>query len=64
MSPRRRIFRLPSRDDAIRDEVDEEIRFHLERRAARLVREGMNPSDARDEAERRFGDVTRIADDV
>ena len=65
MSRRRRLFRLPPpRDAAIRDEVDEEIRFHLEQRAARLEREGMNPSDARDEAERRFGDVARISDDV
>jgi predicted permease len=64
VTPRRRIFRLPSRDDGLRDEADEEIRFHLEARAARLEREGMNASDARDEAERRFGDVARIADEV
>jgi predicted permease len=40
----------------IRDDVDEEIRFHLEMRAAALEAEGMDPAAAREEALRRFGD--------
>jgi predicted permease len=60
----RRLFRLPSRGSSIRDEVDDELRFHLEQRAARLERDGMSPSEARHEAERRFGNVKQIADDV
>jgi putative ABC transport system permease protein len=60
----RRLFRLPSRGDEVRQEVEDELRFHLEERAARLEAEGMSPTEARAEAERRFGDVDRIADDV
>jgi hypothetical protein len=44
--------------------VDEELRFHIEERAARLEREGMSPKEAREEAERRFGNVESIAEDV
>ncbi|HUG42218.1 MAG TPA: ABC transporter permease [Longimicrobiales bacterium] len=38
-------------------EVDEEIRAHLEMRAADLEQAGLSPAAARSEAERRFGDV-------
>jgi hypothetical protein len=38
-------------------EVDEEIAFHLEMRAAELVRQGLRPDQARQEARRRFGGV-------
>lgn len=43
-----------------RDEVDDEIRFHLERKIDALVREGMDPAEARREAVRRFGDVEEV----
>jgi predicted permease len=59
-----RLFRIPSRGKAIRREVDEELRFHIEERAARLEREGMSASEARLEAERRFGRVDVIAEEV
>ena len=53
-----RAFRLaPSRDDVLAAQVDEEIRLHLELRAAQLVRRGLTPEAARREAERRFGGV-------
>lgn len=42
------------------DEVDEEIRFHLERRARKLENEGVPPDEARREAMRRFGDVDEV----
>ena len=38
-----------------RDEMDEEIRFHLETRAALLVERGYSPEAAMIEARRRFG---------
>ena len=41
----------------IQDDVDEELRFHLEMRAAELEAAGLDPAAARDEAARRFGDV-------
>lgn len=56
----RLLMRLPRR---IRQDVDEEIRFHLEQRAAELERQGFPPGAAREEALRRFGDLesTRAA---
>ena len=54
----RRLFRLSLRDaTAARAEMDEEIRFHLEARAERLMREGLAPDKARAEAARRFGSI-------
>ena len=61
---RRRLFRLPFGDGALREEVDEELRFHIEERAAGLERAGMSASEARMEAERRFGDLAKVADEV
>ena len=43
----------------IKSEVEEEIRFHLELRIAELVRQGLSPAEAREEAVRMFGDVER-----
>jgi len=54
----RRLLRLATRRTA-RHDADEEIRLHLQLRTAQLVREGMSPSAARAEAERRFGDVDK-----
>ena len=44
--------RLPPRDS-----VDDELRFHIESRAAELVRGGADPSEARAQALREFGDL-------
>ena len=51
----RRLFRLPAR--ARRDDVDDELRFHLDHVAASLRAEGWSEADAAREAERRFGDL-------
>ncbi|MDQ3949758.1 MAG: ADOP family duplicated permease [Gemmatimonadota bacterium] len=53
----RRFLRLPIWRRRLRaGEVDDEIRFHLEQRAAQLVREqGLTLAEARAEALRRFG---------
>ncbi|MFN0180562.1 MAG: ADOP family duplicated permease [Gemmatimonadales bacterium] len=51
-------FRWPWRSrPQIAAEVDEELDFHLELRAAELVREGLSPPAARAAAEREFGDL-------
>ena len=47
------------RAGAIRDEIDEELQFHIDMRAAENERAGMSAADARREAERRFGDRAR-----
>lgn len=58
----RRIFRFPLRGHVEQD-VDAELRFHLEMRAEDLVEEeGMTPAAAREEALRRFGDLGKITD--
>src|SRR3712207_9440021 len=46
--------------DAVHREIDEEMRFHLDMRTEENVRRGMSPEEARREAERRFGRLTRI----
>ena len=56
----RRFFRLPSRTRTVAEDVDEEIRFHIERKAEKLRAEGYAEDEALVEARRRFGDVDRI----
>jgi predicted permease len=54
----RRLFGLPWRSErAIREELEEELHFHLEARAEDLVAEGMAPEEARAQALREFGDI-------
>jgi predicted permease len=48
----RRMLRLGN----VHRDVDEELAFHFEQTVADLVKQGMTESDARDEANRRFGD--------
>ncbi len=48
------------RSESIHEEIDEEMRFHIEMRAEENVRRGMTPEEARREAERRFGGLTRM----
>ena len=63
MTPYRRLFRLfLGTDPEIDREVEEEIRSHLELRAAELEGRGLSPQAARAEAERRFGDLDRARD--
>lgn len=42
------------------DELDEEIRLHLDLRIQRNLERGMTPTDARTRAIRQFGDPTRV----
>jgi len=57
----RRLFRFPLRGQVEQD-VDAELRFHLEMRAEDLIDEGMTPAAAREEALRRFGDFGKITE--
>jgi predicted permease len=53
-----RSFRFPWRTTKrIRADVDDELSFHIEMRAAELIARGLSESDARREATREFGDV-------
>lgn len=44
----------------IRNEVEEELEYHLAERVAELEREGMSPVEARREAQRRLGDRSDV----
>lgn len=58
MTRRRRWPRL--RRTSVADEVERELAFHLEMTTRQLVEQGMSPTNARAEAERRFGDSAAI----
>jgi len=46
--------------DEIADEVEAELRFHLQMRTKTNIEEGMSPAEAQLAAERSFGDFDRI----
>src|SRR5262245_26593085 len=48
------------RAETIHREIDEEARFHIEMRIDENIRRGMSPEEARLDAERRFGNLTRM----
>ena len=52
-----RFWYLRRRPEAVRDEVDEELRVHLEMRIEELRASGLSPDEARREAMRQFGDI-------
>ena len=53
-----RVFRFPSSRRRVREDVDAELAFHLEGRAAELMeRDHLTRAEAAEEVERRFGDV-------
>jgi predicted permease len=54
---RPRLFRLPFSRRTLRDDVDAELRFHLEGRVEELIAAGMERPDAEREARARFGDL-------
>ena len=54
----RRVFRLPGTKRRAENELDEELRFHIEGRIEELMeQEGFSRDDAEREVERRFGNV-------
>jgi predicted permease len=52
------------RRDAFEDAMDEEMRFHLESRAADLVRRGLSPAEAARRARLEFGSVEKQKDNA
>ena len=45
-----------------KDELDDELQFHLEQRTRDYIGRGMSPADARRAAAERFGDTARVRD--
>jgi predicted permease len=58
----RRYLRLARPNPAA--DLDDELRDHIESAMEALIARGMSPQDARAEALRRFGDVTRVQHEV
>ena len=56
--------RLDGERGRIRRELEEELETHIEMRTEELIAAGMSPTDARHEAERRFGDMEAARRDV
>ncbi|MEJ2204418.1 MAG: ABC transporter permease [Gemmatimonadota bacterium] len=59
----RRVFRIPLRRSRVARDVDEELRFHLEKRREDLLREGWSEEDALREARRQFGNLDRVREE-
>lgn len=47
--------------DSVEQEIADELSFHLEMRTRELMARGLEPATARTQAERRFGDLQRVA---
>lgn len=58
----RRVFRLPSATHRLRDDVDAELRFHIEGRIEELMGRGLTRAQAEREARERFGNVDAYRD--
>ena len=58
----RRAFRLPTTSQRITRELDDEVRFHVDQRAKKLIDQGCPTETAYAEALRRFGDVDDLRD--
>lgn len=56
----RRLFDLESTGTASEGEVQAELDFHLEMKTKDLIEQGLDPDEARAEAQRLFGDKARI----
>ncbi len=56
----RRLFHLDRFGRRLEESLDEELRFHLEELIARLVRDGLSPEQARDQALRALGDLEDV----
>lgn len=53
----RRLFALPRRRDSMQRDIEDEIRFHLDSRAAELVEAGLPADAAREQAVAEYGDL-------
>src|SRR6188472_3625182 len=51
------------RPHRVERDLDDELSFHIEREAARLIEQGVPPDEARLQARARFGSPTVVADE-
>src|SRR5580693_5265355 len=57
-------LRSVARRGRVETDMEEEIRFHLEARAADLMRQGVNPRQAMRQAKMEFGEVATHLDEM
>jgi putative ABC transport system permease protein len=57
-------WRALFRRSEIERDLDDELRFHLERETEKYIRQGLTPAEAERRARRAFGGVERIKDDT
>ena len=57
---RKRLFKRPQEADGVPRDVDEEVRFHIEKKVERLSADGMTEDEARREALHKFGNVEGV----
>ena len=57
---RKRVFKRPQGPDTTPQDVDEEVRFHIEKKVERLMAGGLEEAEARREALRKFGDMEEV----
>src|SRR5882724_5329061 len=48
---------------AAKQEIDDELRFHIEQRTAENIAAGMSPEDAAREARKRFGNLQSVREE-
>jgi predicted permease len=60
----RRLFRHSLGQRSLRRDVDDELAFHLAMRAEKLRDAGLSDDDAHTRAHERFGDATRVRDEL
>lgn len=58
-----RWFRSLARNRAVKHEIDEELRFHLEQRAAEHLAAGLAPEEGAREARKRFGNLQNVREE-
>lgn len=58
-----RRLRSPGQRREVKQEIDEELRFHLEQRTAENIAAGMTPVEAESEARKRFGNLQSVREE-
>jgi hypothetical protein len=56
-------FRYLGRRSRFEEDLDIEVRFHIESRAAELMSSGLSPRDALAKARAEFGSIARASED-
>src|SRR3954454_23218772 len=56
-------LRSPGQRRAVKQEIDEELRFHIEQRTGENIAAGMSPGDAARKARQRFGNLQSVREE-